>query len=132
MHTTDIRVIYGDCDPMGVVYYANYLRYFEVGRGELMRALGRTYRQVEEGGLLLPVTEASCRYRSPARYDDLLHLETRVTRAQGARVCFAYTLTRGAGAVLVTGATEHAVVNAEGRPTRLPDDLRLLLSPAED
>lgn len=132
MHTTDIRVIYGDCDPMGVVYYANYLRYFEVGRGELMRALGRTYRQVEEGGLLLPVTEASCRYRSPARYDDLLHLETRVTRAHGARVCFAYTLTRDAGAVLVTGATEHAVVNSDGRPTRLPDDLRLLLAPTED
>lgn len=129
MHTTEIRVPYADTDAMGVVYYANYLRYFEIGRGELMRALGHTYRQVEDGGLLLPVTEARCSYRQPARYDDLLQLETRVTRAQGARVCFAYTLRGEAAAVLVTGATEHAVVNTAGRPTRLPEGLRALLAP---
>lgn len=127
----DLRVTYSDTDAMGVVYYANYLRYFEIGRGELMRALGHTYRQVEDGGLLLPVTEASCSYRKPARYDDLLRLETRVTRARGARVCFAYTLRREPDEILVTGVTEHAVVSAVGRPTRLPEGLRALLTPAE-
>lgn len=129
MHTTEIRVIYGDCDPMGVVYYGNYLRYFEAGRGELMRSLGHTYRQVESDGLLLPVVEAQLSYRRPARYDELLRLETRVTRAKGARVGFAYTLRGVADEVRVTGSTEHAVVSAAGRPTRLPEALRSLLQP---
>jgi acyl-CoA thioester hydrolase len=131
MHTTQIRVIYGDCDPMGVVYYANYLRYFEIGRGELMRSREHTYREVEEGGLLLPVTEAHCRYLLPARYDDLLQLETRIIRARGPRVCFAYRLERTPGVLVASGTTEHAVLNSAGRPTRLPPQLVELLAPEQ-
>lgn len=125
------RVIYGDTDAMGIVYYANYFRYFELGRNEYLRARGLTYREVEAAGLALPVAEARCRYRKPARYDDLITVETRVVRARGARVVFAYTVRGDEGAVLVEGETEHGVVGAGGRPTRLPAELLAALAPEE-
>lgn len=123
------RVIYGDTDNMGVVYYANYLRFFELGRNEYMRARGLTYREVEARGLQLPVTEARCRYRKPARYDDLLTVETRVTRARGARVVFGYAIRGEEGEVLAEGETEHAAVGPGGRPRRVPEDILEILAP---
>ncbi|MBI5445595.1 MAG: acyl-CoA thioesterase [Deltaproteobacteria bacterium] len=108
---------------MGIVYYANYLRIFELGRNEYMRVRGLTYVEVEARGLKLPVIEARCRYLKPARYDDLLTVETRVTRARGARVCFAYELKSEAGELLVDGHTEHAIVGDTGKPVRLPADV---------
>lgn len=123
------RVIYGDTDNMGVVYYANYLRFFELGRNEYMRARGLTYREVEARGLQLPVTEARCRYRKPARYDDLLTVETRVTRARGARVVFGYAIRGEEGEVLAEGETEHAAVGPGGRPRRVPADILEILAP---
>lgn len=125
------RVLYGDTDTMGVVYYAHYLRFFEYGRNEYLRARGLTYRQVEERGFRLPVAEARCRYLRPARYDDLLAVETRVLRARGARVAFGYAIRAEGGEVLTEGSTDHAIVGPEGRPVRLPADLIHALAPEE-
>lgn len=123
------RVIYGDTDQMGVLYYANYLRLFEVGRGHYMRVRGLPYAEVEARGYLLPVTEARCKYVRSARYDDLLSIETRVTKAKGARVVFEYALRNEAGELLAEGLTEHAAVGPSGRPARLPSDLVETLAP---
>jgi acyl-CoA thioester hydrolase len=117
------RVIYGDTDSMGIVYYANYLRFFELGRNEYMRARGLTYREVEAMGLKLPVVEARCRYLKSALYDDLLTIETRVTRAKGPRVSFAYELKNEVGDLLADGHTEHAVLGESGRPVRMPPEV---------
>jgi len=125
------RVIYGDTDTMGVMYYGNYLRLFEIGRNEYMRARGLPYREVEERGLALPVTRVSCRYVRPARYDDQVTIETRVLRARGARVVFGYTIRDGAGELLAEGHTEHGVVGARGRPVRVSPDILDALAPEE-
>lgn len=125
------RVIYGDTDQMGVLYYGNYLRLFEVGRGEYLRVRGLTYREVEARGFALPVTEARCAYLRSARYDDLLSIETRVTRVKGARVAFEYAVRNEAGELLAEGMTEHASVGPSGRPVRLPADLLAVLAPDE-
>ncbi len=92
--TTRLRVRYAETDQMGVVYHANYLVWFEVGRVELLRALGLTYRQMEAEGCAMPVVELSCRYRAPARYDEELELETRLVAMRGPLVKFAYRLCR--------------------------------------
>jgi acyl-CoA thioester hydrolase len=123
MVRTEIRVIYGDTDQMGVAYYANYLRWFEAGRNELIRARGLTYREVEERfRLMLPVAEAHVAYRAPARYDDLIAIETSVAEVRRASVRFAYRIVRG-GEVLATGHTVHACVDLDGRVQRMPPDL---------
>src|SRR5512141_1787198 len=103
MVRTAVRVIYGDTDQMGVVYYGNYLRYFEAGRNEFIRARGLRYRDFEERfGLRLPVAEAQVRYRAPARYDDLISVETSLAEVRRASARFEYRIVRG-GEVLVTG-----------------------------
>lgn len=122
--TTRIRVIYGDTDQMGVVYYANYLRYFEAGRNELCRATEIPYRELEARGLTLPVIEAAVRYRRPARYDDVVCVETRIGSIRRAQLRFEYEIRReDDGSVLCTGHTVHACLGETGRPTRLPGDL---------
>ena len=131
MIATPYRVIYGDTDQMGVLYYANYLRIFEVGRNEYLRARGTTYREVEARGFALPVTEARCKYHRPARYDDVLTVETRVSKVKGARVEFSYALRNEAGDLLAQGVTEHAALGANGRPGRLPPDLVEALAPED-
>ena len=131
MVATSIRVIYGDTDQMGVVYYANYLRYFEAGRNEFIRARGLRYRDFEERfGLRLPVAEAQVSYRIPARYDDLLTVETSLAEVKRVSARFGYRILRE-GEVLATGHTQHACVDLEGRIRRLPQDLldRLAGSP---
>jgi acyl-CoA thioester hydrolase len=123
MVRTDIRVIYGDTDQMGVVYYANYLRYFEAGRNEYIRARGLRYRDFEERfGLRLPVVEAQVSYRVPARYDDLLTVETSLGEVKRASARFAYRIVRD-GAIVATGHTLHACVDLEGRVQRMPPEL---------
>lgn len=110
---------------MGVVYYANYLVWFEVGRADLMRTLGRTYRQLEEEGIILPVIEAHCEYRQPARYDDEIEIRTSGALVGRVRVKFLYDIVRRAdGVSLASGHTIHAAVDMEGKPCRLPGDLR--------
>jgi acyl-CoA thioester hydrolase len=127
-----VRVIYGDTDQMGVVYYANYFRYFELARGEFLRAKGASYRDIEQEGAMLPVVEAHCHYRASARFEDLLVIETSVTEVRRASLTFEYALRReGETQLLCTGKTVHACVRKDGRPTRLPESvLRLLGKPA--
>jgi acyl-CoA thioester hydrolase len=110
---------------MGVVYYANYLIWFEVGRTELLRTLGWSYREMEDAGIGLPVIEASCVYHRPARYDDELEIQTSGTLVSGVRMQFDYEIVRDSGGewdgeLIVSGRTLHAAVNAQGRPSRLP------------
>jgi len=102
------RVLYGDTDSMGVAYYANYLRWFEIGRTELFRRVGSTYRLLEEQGCFLPVYEAYCRYHNPARYDDIIRIETTFSFAGKARLRFDYVLLhKDNGTVLAEGYTVH-------------------------
>ena len=118
-----LRVIYGDTDQMGVVYYANYLRYFESARAAYWRSLGKSYKDLVDWGVALPVVEAHCNYRKPAFYEDLLVVETEVSELRGASLRFAYRVTRGRD-VLAEGYTRHAVIGTDGRPKALPDALR--------
>jgi acyl-CoA thioester hydrolase len=115
-----LRVIYGDTDQMGVVYYANYFRYFEFSRAEYLRTQGWSYRQMEADGALLPVVDAQCSYKAPARYEDLLTIRARVTELRRASVVFGYEISREDGVLLATGRTVHACVGKDGRPTRIP------------
>jgi len=123
-HRHPLRPLFGDVDPMEVVYYGNYLRFFERGRCELMRAAGGSYRQLaDEEGLHLPVTEAHLRYRQPARYDDPLWVETSVAWLKKASLRFDYRILRedhGVENTLVTGYTVHACVDKNGRIRPLP------------
>lgn len=121
MVPTRLRVIYGDSDQMGVVYYANYLRYFEAARNEFIRAKGLRYRDFEERyGLVLPVAEAHVNYRSPARYDDLLTVEATLAEARRASARFEYRIVREDGELLATGHTVHACVDRDGKVQRMP------------
>ena len=135
MHRFEFRVRYADTDQMGWAYYGNYLRWFEVGRAEMLRALGRSYRSVEEqDGLLLPVLDARCRYFHGARYDELVTIETGVLAAGRASVRFGYRLLGEDGALLAVGYTEHCFLDREGRPRRPGAELAALLerSPRAD
>ncbi len=123
MVRTTLRVIYGDTDRMGVVYYANYLRYFEAGRTEFIRAKGMTYREFEERlRLMLPVVEAGVAYHAPARYDDLIAVETSLVEARRASARFEYRVLRD-DVLLATGHTTHACVDLDGRVQRMPREL---------
>ncbi|AKF82321.1 thioesterase family protein [Myxococcus sp. MISCRS1] len=124
-----LRVIYGDTDQMGVVYYANYFRYFEFARSEFFRARGGSYRELEGSGLMLPVAEASCAYKAPARYDDVLVIRASVSELRRASVVFTYELFREGEprTLLCTGRTLHACVGRDGKPTRLPESVARLL-----
>jgi acyl-CoA thioester hydrolase len=127
-----IRVIYGDTDQMGVVYYANYLRYFEAARNEFIRSKGLRYRDFEaEHRLLLPVAEAHVAYKTPARYDDLLTVEIALAEARRASARFDYRVVREDGTLLATGHTVHACVDLEGRVRRLPAALLAALAAGE-
>lgn len=118
-HTMETRVTYRDTDQMGMVYYANYFVYFEMGRTDLLRSMGRTYRSCEEDGIYLPVLEAHCQYLASARYDDVLLITARVTRWTRAALDFEYEVRRkDGGELLVRGATKHAFMNADGRIIR--------------
>jgi acyl-CoA thioester hydrolase len=131
MHRFELRVRYADVDPMGWAYYGNYLRWFEVGRAEMLRSLGRSYRDVEvEDGVLLPVLDARCRYFRGARYDERLTLETGVLARGRASVRFGYRVRGEDGATCALGYTEHCVVTRDGRPVRPPAPLAALLAAA--
>jgi acyl-CoA thioester hydrolase len=136
-NVTSYRVIYGDTDQMGVVYYANYLRWFERGRGEFLRASGIPYVTIERRGMHFPVAELSCRYFRPAHYDDLIVIETRLSLVRRASVTFTYRIMREAqGTLLASGSTKHACVDDQGRITRIHNDLMQalgrMLKPTDD
>jgi acyl-CoA thioester hydrolase len=126
-----LRVTYAEVDKMGVVYYGNYLRWFEVGRAEYLRARGKTYRQIEEEGLALPVVEAYARYRQSAVYDDLIEIATAPLSMDRARVKFGYRVFRQAdGALLTEGYTIHACQGPKHRVIRFPAEVLELLARA--
>ena len=109
---------------MGVAYYANYLRWFEMARNEYLRQAGFPYKRVEAEGVHLPVVEAHCRYHAPARYDDWLRLEAWIEAVGRVRVRFAYAIRRtGEPDPLATGFTVHATLGADQSPCRVPESL---------
>lgn len=123
-----LRVRYAETDQMGIVYYANYLVWFEVGRTDLLRLTGWSYREMEADGFALPVVEAHCNYRQSARYDDELEIVTTGAIVSPVRVKFDYQVIRAAdGATLAGGHTVHVSLDATGKPRRLPDRIRTLL-----
>ena len=121
--TIEYRVPYADTDQMGVVYYANYLEFFERSRNELMRACGYTYRECEADGVMLPVTHAEVDYRSPARYDDILEITAWVKMLKGVRIEIACEVRRkGEEQLLVSGFTRHCFVSTKTfRPVSPPE-----------
>ena len=127
VHQTTYRVLYGDTDAAGVVYYANYLRYFERGRTEYMRDLVLTYRDIEERGLILLVIESYARYKAPAAYDDLLTIETSLAEVKNVSCQFNYRIyknnSNNSRTLLAKGFTVHASVDRDGKLTRFPADL---------
>ena len=123
--TSPLRVRYAETDRMGVVYHANYLVWFEVGRTDLLRGLGWTYREMEESGVMLPVIEAHCEYRRPARYDDEIEVRTTGRLLSPVRLEFTYDVVLARdGTTAVVGMTRHAALGMDGRPCRLPDRIR--------
>ena len=123
-NVTPYRVIYGDTDKMGVVYYANYLRWFERGRCEFLRQSGTPYGEIEARGIHFPVVEAHCHYAKPARFDDLVLIETRLNLLSRATLIFGYRILReGESQLLAAGSTKHACVDGAGKVIRIPIDL---------
>jgi acyl-CoA thioester hydrolase len=119
---TRVRVRYAETDQMGVVYHSNYFIWFEVGRVELMRQLGVSYREMEEDGCLIAVVDARCRYKSPARYDDELIVRTHLKNVREAMVHFSYELLRaGDGTLLAEGETTHIVIDKQMNRVSLPE-----------
>jgi len=118
---TRVRVRYAETDQMGVVYHANYLIWFEVGRVELIRQMGFSYKAMEQDGFAIAVVEASVRYKSPARYDDELIVRTRVVLMRGSIIRMAYAIYRADDELLLCeGATTHVVVDGEMKKAALP------------
>ncbi len=118
-----VRVRYAETDRMGLLHHANYLVYFEQGRVELLRAMGRSYRDLEDEGFLLVLTRAEVRFRRPARFDDVLTVRTTVERTTSVRVDHRYEVRRE-GELVAEGASTLACVDREGRPQALPEFLR--------
>ena len=120
-----IRVRYAETDKMGVVYYANYFVWFEVARADLLRSLGWTYREMEHAGITLPVIEAHCDYRRPARYDDEIEVRTKGRMLSPVRMEFSYEIVlRTEQSVAASGRTVHAALDLGGKPCRLPYRIR--------
>lgn len=124
VHRLTLRVLYGDTDSGGVVYYGNYLRFFEVGRTEFMRSNNLTYKSLEDAGFILPVVECHSRYKASAKYDDLLIIETSMTDVKPVSCRFNYRiLRRDDEQLLVKGYTTHASIDRDGKLAKLPMDI---------
>jgi acyl-CoA thioester hydrolase len=127
--TSIVRVRYAETDQMGVVYYSNYLVWFEIGRTEWLRETGWSYREIEREGLMLPVIEAHCEYRQGAKYDDELAIRTRARLKSPVRVQFDYQIIRRSDeAAIADGYTVHVALDRQGRPVRLPARVKDLLA----
>lgn len=121
------RVSYGETDSMGVMYYAVYFHLFERSRNEFIRSLGMSYADVEKRGIMLPVRDAECRYRHPARFDELVLVRAAISEWGRASIKFVYQLWNADKTTkLADASTRHAVVNLEGKPVPMPDWFRAL------
>src|SRR5262245_17948535 len=132
-HVVYVRARYGETDQMGVVYHANYIPYFEIGRTELMRSSGIRYADMERAGYSLTVVDVAARYLAPARYDDLLAIRTQLADSSGVRVRFEYRILRVAEptedeTLLCEGHTTLACIDRQGKPRRLPEAERALFT----
>jgi acyl-CoA thioester hydrolase len=128
--TSRVRVRYAETDTMGVVYHANYFVWFEVARTDWLRDTGWSYREMELEGVGLPVLEAHCVYRQPARYDDELDVRATGSLMSALRVEFTYEIVRpGDALLLATGRTVHVSIDRAGRPCRMPDRIRTMFEP---
>jgi acyl-CoA thioester hydrolase len=125
----EVRISYSETDRMGVIYYANYLVFFERGRTEFLRSIGMRYRDLEEKkGIFLPALEAYVKYMHPGRYDDLIKVRTFISKLGGAHIDFRYEITNvESGQLIATGTSSHPTVNRDWKPTRIPAALRMLL-----
>lgn len=127
--TTKVRVIYADTDAMGIVYHTNYIKWFEIGRAELLRELSIPYAEIERSGYNLPLTEVSCRYLNPARYDQLVVIETIIEYVRSASIKFIYTIWDDKlEKILAEGNSVHACVNNQGRVVRFPAIIRYAIN----
>ena len=128
-HDTTVRVRYAETDQMGVVYHANYLVWFEVGRVELMRALGVEYKKMEiDDDCHIVVADVHCRYHESALYDEVLRIRTRITESRNRVIVFSYEVIRDAdGKVLANGETTHVICGSNGRPKLLPEKYRRIM-----
>ncbi|HEV2350222.1 MAG TPA: thioesterase family protein [Terriglobia bacterium] len=128
--STEFRVRYAETDQMGIVYYANYLVWFEIGRTDFCRQVGFAYRDMEaEDGLYIMVAEARCRYKAPARYDDEIIVRTRVSSCRKRVLVFEYEIYRKANdELLASGETVHVITDRDGRPRALPEKYRGLFA----
>ncbi|WP_027339351.1 acyl-CoA thioesterase [Halonatronum saccharophilum] len=116
----EIRVTYQETDMMGVVYYGNYLRWFEIGRTEYLREKGMSYKEFEDRGILLPVLESHCNYHSPARYDDLVTIKTKISKLKRTKIEFDYEIIRSEdGELIAIGSTVHPFVGSDFKPISL-------------
>ena len=116
--STTIRVRYSETDQMGVVYHGNYINWFEIGRTEMFRQFGQSYRDAEEMGLKMPVLNVSCHYLLPALYDDLVEVHTKLTSYTGVKLSFLYEIRRGEE-LLVRGESTHCWTNQDLKPVHL-------------
>lgn len=127
---TRIRVRYGEVDRMGYLHHGNYPLYFEVGRTDLIRQLGLTYREMEDGGVILPVRDISIRYYNPALYDDEVIIKTSLVKKPSTRLEFEYQISNATGELIAEATTTLVFVNAENRkPMRIPNFLEKLFAP---
>ena len=128
-HTVRLRPRYKETDQMGVVYYSNYLVWFEIGRTDLLRDLGLNYKDVEEKGALLPVLKCECNYKSPAKYDDILIINTRISELKKVGMSFTYEIIRPSDNKLIAdGMTKHVFLDKNGKILRIGDNLLDILS----
>ena len=123
-HITEIRVRYGETDKMGFCYYGNYAQFLEVARVELLRSKGVSYKELEDAGILLPVRNFSIKYIAPAKYDDVLFIETEIVKINGSRIEFIYEMRNQKNLLIATANTELVFVNSDTmKPTQVPTEI---------
>lgn len=124
LHETKIRIRYGETDQMGYVYYGNYAQFFEIGRVEMLRSLGVSYRELEDQGIMLPVVDLSVKYIKPALYDDLITIRTKINKVPSVKIHFEYEILNEAGQLLNKASTVLVFVKKENmKPTSAPEIL---------
>ncbi len=129
-HETQIRVRYADTDKMGFAYYGNYPKYYEIARVEGFRSLGFPYKEMEDGGVGMPVLSMNIKYHGPAKYDDLLTVKLIIPEMPRARMIFQYEIRNEAGQLINTGETVLAFMNmTSGRPVKMPERMKESISP---
>lgn len=129
-HETTIRTRYAETDQMGYVYYGNYASFYEVARTEMLRSTGITYRELEEMGVMLPVTDLTCKYMQPARYDDLITVKTYIRERPNVRIKFEYEVFNEEGLLLNTGSTQLVFVDMKkNRPCKAPQIFQEKMAP---